>query len=455
MQITVSNLVKIENATRAVSDYCDKNLWLKNPEYCSKRRLGIWTGATPERLYLYERDGNTLYIPIGLFAQLKPLIPKEILQKTVVSLADESRVDFGGIDFNLYDYQQTAVEKMLGAGFGILHSRAGSGKTQMGLALATRLGYKTLWLTHTNDLLNQSYERAKMYIDESRLGKITAGRVELGDITFATVQTMSRLDLSNYRYRFNTVIVDECHRICGTPSKMGRFAKILNNLAARHKYGLSATVHRADGMEMSIVAYVGGVRYSVPEEAVRVMSVSVERLDTGITPEDLEDFTDFDGTLIWSKYVSALSACKKRTEVLAGRIKALVAGGRSVLVLSDRIQLLEDIDSRIRGEILTGRTKADDRAEIIERVKNGRSKLLLSTYSLAKEGLDIPRLDTLVMATPVKDYAVTVQSAGRIARMAENKLPPLVLDAVDRDKKSEELYRKRCTHYRKEGYLCR
>ncbi len=454
MRITISNNVKIEEATEELAEYCANNLWVSNPEYYSKKRMGIWTGSTPERLYLYERDGNTLYVPIGLFVELKHLIPHEIRHQATISLADEAVVDFGNVDFGLYDYQRTAVKKMAKAGFGILHSKAGSGKTQMGLALAVGLGYKTLWLTHTQDLLNQSYLRAAKYVDKSRLGKITAGKVELSDITFATVQTMAKLDLTDYRYRFNTVIVDECHRICGSPSRMGQFSKILNNLAARHKYGLSATVHRADGTEKSIVAYVGPVRYSVPDEAIadKVMNVKVEKICTGITPDNLEDFTDFDGTLVWSSYISALADCVKRKLILVQKIARLIAEGRTVLVLSDRIRLLESIDKIIHGEILTGQTKRKDRERIITDMQQGRSKLLLSTYSLAKEGLDIPCLDTLVMATPIKDYAVVIQAAGRVARVCKGKKPPLVIDVVDCDKKSEQLYKKRCTHYRKEGY---
>ena len=452
MQIILSNCAKIENATEDIKEYCKRNFWMDNPEYYSKERLGIWVGDTPKKLYLYETDKDAVIVPIGLFDHLKQFFSRFDINKTEIRLADDKKVDFAGADFGLYDYQEKAVYEMLSAGYGILHSKAGSGKTQMGLAIAVKLGYKTLWLTHTADLLRQSYERAVQYIPKDRLGKITAGKVELNDITFATVQTMHNLNLDAYKYCFNTIIVDECHRVCGSPSKLGQFAKILNSLAARHKYGLSATVHRSDGTEKAMFAYLGDVRYSVPDEAVadRVMPVKVKRFDTGIAL-DPEIYTDFDGTIIWSKYISALAEDDKRRLKLVKTIAEQLREGRCVLVLSDRICLLEKLKTMIGGWILTGKTARDNRRAIIEDIKSGRGKILLSTYSLAKEGLDIPCLDTLVMATPVKDYAVVIQAVGRIARVCEGKKDPIVVDVVDADGKSEQLFKKRCTHYRKEG----
>ena len=89
----------------------------------------------------------------------------------------------------------------------------------MGIALAAALGRKTLWVTHTQDLLTQSKARAEQYLPEESLGTITAGKVRIGShVTFATVQTLSKLDLTQYRNTWDVVIVDECHRLAGSPN---------------------------------------------------------------------------------------------------------------------------------------------------------------------------------------------------------------------------------------------
>ena len=177
---------------------------------------------------MYSENCNDLIIPIGLFSKIKNKFNLSIYKKQV-SLADDKKFNFKS-DINLHDYQQVAVYEMIKKGYGILIAPTGSGKTQIGIALACKLGYKTLWITHTKDLLKQSYDRAKQYIDDKYLGTITDGKINIKDgITFATVQTLSEQDLHSLKYEFNTVIVDECHRLAGTPTKLKQFSKIVNN----------------------------------------------------------------------------------------------------------------------------------------------------------------------------------------------------------------------------------
>ena len=66
-------------------------------------------------------------------------------------------------------------------------------------------------------------------------------------------------------------------------------------------------------------------------------------------------------------------------------------------------------------------------------MKNGQARILFATYQLAKEGLDIPRLDRLVLATPTRNKVIVQQSIGRIQRPAPGKTEALVLDIVFTD----------------------
>ena len=102
----------------------------------------------------------------------------------------------------------------------------------------------------------------------------------------------------------------------------------------------------------------------------------------------------------------------------------------------------------IDGKMTSKKAKAE-RDQAIEDMRQGRKKYLFATYSLAKEGLDIPRLERLYLTTPQKDYAVITQSIGRIARTFEGKAEPVALDFVDDAGYLVRAYKKRCTAYRK------
>ena len=454
--MTVGNQLRIQEPTADLLDWCKKNMVLANPDYAKKVRMHLWLGNTPQKLYLMQWDGDTLVLPYGCLNTVLSMGECEVIN----DLPSPKKVDFG-CSVPLYDYQEAAKEAMLKAYYGILQSPAGSGKTQVGIALAAALGRKTLWLTHTIDLLKQSKNRAEQYMSPSLTGTIAEGRVQIGKaITFATVQTMCNLDLGRYRDVWDCIIVDECHRVAGTPTSVTQFSKVLNSLAARHKYGLSATVHRADGMIAATYALLGQIAYQVPDAAVaeKVMTVSVLPRPThqGLSRE----FLDTDGTIVYAKLVNFLADRYDRNELIAADL--VENRDHYNLILSDRLSHLEylmkhlphdlrDQAVMVDGKMTSKKAKAM-REQAIEDMRQGRKRYLFATYSLAKEGLDIPRLDRLYLATPQKDYAVITQSIGRIARTFEGKAEPVVYDYVDEGiQYLVRSYKKRCTTYRKAG----
>ena len=454
--MTVGNQLRIQEPTADLLGWCKKNMVLANPDYAKKVRMHLWLGNTPQKLYLMQWDGDTLVLPYGCLNTVLSMGECEVINDLPVP----KEVDFG-CSVPLYDYQEAAKEAMLKAYYGILQSPAGSGKTQVGIALAAALGRKTLWLTHTRDLLSQSKNRAEQYMSPSLTGTITEGRVQIGKaITFATVQTMCNLDLGRYRDVWDCIIVDECHRVAGTPTSVTQFSKVLNSLAARHKYGLSATVHRADGMIAATYALLGQIAYQVPDAAVseKVMTVSVLPRPThqGLSRE----FLDTDGTIIYAKLVNFLADRYDRNKLIAADL--VENRNHYNLILSDRLSHLEylmkhlphdlrDQAVMVDGKMTSKKAKAM-REQAIEDMRQGRKRYLFATYSLAKEGLDIPRLDRLYLATPQKDYAVITQSIGRIARTFEGKAEPVVYDYVDEGiQYLVRSYKKRCATYRKCG----
>lgn len=450
----IGSRLRITNPSPDMVDWCKKHLEIPNPEYQKKARMNLWLGDTPRTLVMYEVDGDSVIIPFGCLRSILPLLEGDVKKL----FTKQVKVDYKGAKVPLYDYQEEAVGAMIINHYGILQSPAGSGKTQIGIALACSMRLKTLWLTHTKDLLTQSKNRAAQYIDKSLLGTITEGKVNIGEtMTFATIQTMYKVDLNQYRDTWDCIIVDECHRVAGTPTAVTQFSKVLNTLRARHKYGLSATVHRADGLIKATYAMLGHVIYTVPDEAVksRVMMVDVQPKGTGVKLDSA--FLNSDGTINYCKMITYLTTHTDRNQIIMNDL----VGNREHynLILSERVDHLKllyeglppDLKSQaavIDGSMTTKKKKAE-REQAIEDMRTGKKRYLFASYSLAKEGLDIPRLDRLYLTTPQKDYAVIVQSVGRIARTFEGKEQPIAYDYVDFIRSLEKSFKKRCTSYRK------
>ena len=401
MKVAIGSQIRISKPKPELVKWCQKELTLDNPQYAKLVRMNKWVGNTPKTVRLYEWDGDILVLPFGCMDKVEEFCDKRNDMRFVMLAPKMVWYD---ADIPLYDYQQDAVKQALSVYHGIIQAPAGSGKTQMGIALAAALGRRCLWLTHTADLLNQSKERAEQYIDKKLIGTITEGKVQIGKgITFATIQTMSKIYLQSYHDTWDVVIVDECHRCAGSPTSVTMFSKVLNSLAARHKYGLSATVHRADGLIKATFALIGDVCHIVPEAAVadRIMKVTVCPVSTGISPT--MEVLDTDGTLVYAKLISYLAECEARNQLIVDKL--VENADHSNLILSDRLEHLRTLmdmlpeDLQRYAVIIDGKMQSkkakEQRQLALQQMRRGEKRYLFATYALAREGLDIPRLDRL------------------------------------------------------------
>lgn len=455
MNTVISNKISVSEPTADLLAWANRNLNLPNPDYTKKMRLGYSTWNTPQNLCLFERQAGKLVLPFGVLREVLPYLKQGSI---ATDFCYSGFVDYGE-SIPLYDYQQEALEAMKQAKYGMLESPAGSGKTQIGIALIQVWKTRALWLCHTQDLLRQSKERAEQYLDKRLLGTITEGKVNIGTgITFATVQTMVKLNLADYRDMWDVVIVDEAHRVSGSPTRMTQYSKVLGGLSARHKYGLTATPDRSDGLIRATKALLGEVVYKVPDEAVadKIMKVGIKAIatDRGLDAKCLNE----DGTLNYTGMITSL--CKDEMRNLLINRYLFIEKEHSCLILSDRLEQLAQIMNNlplkmrekavmIDGKMTSKKEKAL-RENALEQMRTGEKQYLFATYALAKEGLDIPRLDRLFLATPVKYNATVIQSIGRIARTFEGKENPICYDFIDNGiGYCVKAYKERCRHYRK------
>lgn len=457
MKTIISNRITVVDPSDEIVSWAKDHLRFPNPEYEKKQRMGFWLGRTPKELRLYEWNGNSLVLPFGVCRDIMSIIKHG---EVVTGFLQDEDIDYGE-PVPLYDYQQEAAQNMVSSKYGILKSKAGSGKTQIAIGMIKLIRRKALWLCHTRDLLIQSKERAERYMDKSLIGTITEGKVNIGSgVTFATIQTMSNLDLGLYKDYWDTIIIDECHRVGSSATTFTRYERVLNNLAARHKYGLTATPERSDGLIKATFAFLGNVVWEVPEEKIadKIMRATIRKVptSTSITEECLNT----DGTIDYTKLIHHLTTDTNRCQLIANKI--VEEKDHSCLILSERLEHLETIRSMLPKDMkeksafingkMTSKKAKEEREQAIEDMRSGKKKYLFASYSLAKEGLDIPNLDRLFMASPVKFSSVVIQSVGRIERTSEGKESAIAYDFVDENIGfCERAFRERKRHYRKNG----
>ena len=210
MNIVIANKIYVYGADYAFKRFLESNYVIDNPEYITRVRLNKWIGNTPKKLHLYKDcGGGDFVIPYGCLQAIYIYLLHCTDMRTVSiesRLNRDADADWEGNDFILRDYQRQAVNAMIIYRFGILKAPCSSGKTIMGHMLAKATGKRTLWLTHTTALLEQSKKIGQIIlgVEDGRVGVVTDGKVNWGDtITYATVQTLVKVDPKEYAKRLS------------------------------------------------------------------------------------------------------------------------------------------------------------------------------------------------------------------------------------------------------------
>lgn len=452
VRVIVANNIKILNPTNDMVAWAQEKLVLDNPDYLSRIKLNKWVGNISPYIRLYQVIGDNLVIPFGCLRDFHKLFGNRVQYEPRF----EPRRAISYIsNINLYDYQEKTIQATLEAKNGIIVMPCGSGKTQTAIEIIARLGGSVLWLTHTQDLLNQSKLRAESVLDtDATFGTITGGKINIGTgITFATVQTMCQLDLAEYRDVWDIIVVDECQHCCGSPTRVTQFYKVVNSLSARYKIGLTATPKRADGLHESMFALLGGIIHEVSREevAAHTCPIRVMPIYTEYVP-DYEAVLSGDGTLDYNALTTDLVENKQRFKEVIDFVNLL---GSSILVLGSRVEYLQRLEAEFEGRSIClsgmGQSKKAkaERKEALRKLNDGELDAVFATYALAREGLDVPSLKYVVFSTPVKDEITVIQSAGRVGRKADGKEIGTVIDFIDDFSLFKRYANKRKGYYRK------
>ena len=422
MKAVVSNRIYMDIDPQAFNAL-DKALTYKIDSYRSD--------VAPTMIKNVRKIRNGLVsIPVGRF----DLIPEgyEIKDKRVLL-----PVDFPKFGFDLRESQQDVYDAI--EDNAIINAFVSWGKTFTALAVAAKLGQKTLVVTHTVSLRTQ-WEKEIRKVFGIEPGIIGSGKYDISPpIVVGNIQTLYKLR-GKIEKEFGTIIIDECHHI-----PANTFSKLVDASYARYKIGLSGTVQRKDGKHIIMPDYFGHTKFTPPKE--NYMEPTIEVIQTKIR--------FMDGAKIpWANRINDLVRQEEYGKLICFLAAAYRKQGHKVLLLSDRVYFLKRVKETLgeHCELITGEVPLAEREKKIERVQSGKVDILLGTQSIFSEGISVNPLSCLILATPVSNTPLLTQLVGRVIREYPGKIDPVVVDINLKGKTAEKQAKLRLGHYLQQGY---
>ena len=376
----------------------------------------------------FIKDG-LISIPMGR----EDLIPSdyEIVDKRVVM-----ETELPDFKFDLRPSQKVVHDEVNDNA--IINAWVSWGKTFTGLAIAKKLGQKTLVVTHTTNLRNQ-WEKEVQKCFGIQAGRIGSGQLNLdAPICVGNIQTLYRR-MDDIKQLFGTVILDEMHHV-SSPT----FTRIIDEMPARYKIGLTGTLERKDGRHVVFRDYFGHNVMKPPKEnylipKVHIIKSDIRFLDGAYTP--------------WAERINHLAYNEEYVHSVSMIAAKYAAQGHKVLVVSDRVAFLKAC-ARLCGDkavSITGDMEFADREKTMEQIK-GDKNILFGTQSIFSEGISLNDLSCLVLGTPVNNEPLLTQLIGRVIRDKEGKKQPIVVDIHLKGKTAARQANARLGYYMKQDY---
>jgi superfamily II DNA or RNA helicase len=341
---------------------------------------------------------------------------------------------------NYYGFELDGNHRYLLGDFTVTHN------TVMGIKLITLIKKKTLIIVHKGFLSDQWIERIKEFCPDAKIGLIQGQIIDIEnkDIVIGMLQSLSMKEYPQDLFKsFGFLILDEVHHISSET-----FSRAMQKIVTKHSLGLSATMNRKDGLSFVFKMFLGDVVHKEKRDdgtQVLVKAIKYNNPD----PEYNEVEYDFRGNVKFSTMISKVGEYNNRSEFILSVIKNELEKNpnQQILFLAHRKSLLTYMFKAIEhrniasvGFYIGGMKERD--------LKESENKtIILATFQMAEEGLDIKTLSSLVLATPKTDI---VQAVGRILRIKHEA--PLIIDIVDSHEIFEKQFNKRRAFYIKNKY---
>lgn len=400
-------------------------------------------------------------LPLVQDAAARDNIKIELLDKRVARITPDPNADLSW----LRDYQLEAVEACARMKRGIVRSPTASGKGDMIVGLVKKLPGHWLFLVHRETLVSQQSKRYTRLTGKPA-NEITGGDAGSWNIingfNAMTLQSLAAGIRSNKDAvkaalaKLDGIIVDECHV---APADV--YYSAIQSCPAEYRLGFSGTpLDRGDNRSLMAIACLGKVIYSIKPQLL------IERgylAAPNITMATVKQQSSFKGGPTMAArsraYHDAYDELIMDSEVRNSAIVELAkAAAKPCMVFVQKIDHGRVLSSMLRAagvatEFVWGEKKKEHREASVERLERGDSEVLVASV-VFQEGVDIPNLASVVIASGGKSVIAALQRVGRGMRTDQGrKVTFEVYDILDLGSGMMERHsRRRMNTYVREGY---
>ena len=406
--------------------------------------MGSPMGNNQPTFPAYRESSNKMYVPHYYGVEnFGP--PKEY------KISEGSNTDLsfsGSLRENQKLVVDTYVNHVINCGFGggLLELPCAYGKTVLSLNIISRLKKKTFIIVHKEFLMNQWIERIQQFLPKARVGKIQGQIIDVDDkdIVIGMLQSLSMKEYPASIFEsFGLTIIDEVHHISSEV-----FSNSLFKLVTKYMLGLSATMNRKDGTTHVFKMFLGDVVFKGKRDEEH--DVIVRGIEYKVNDDEFNEVKlDYRGKVAYSTMISKLCEYNRRSEFILKVLCDMLQENPSqqIMILAHNKNILKYLHDAIlhRNMATVGYYIGGMKEQALKETEG--KKIVIATYSMAAEALDIKTLTTLIMATPKTDIE---QSVGRILRDKHSN--PIVVDIIDSHQTFKNQWQKRKTFYKKENY---
>lgn len=385
--------------------------------------------------------------------------------KDQVALTDGEPLDVSlrqttaaGQPLQIREYQTGAARALVGdkgpgTGFGTIVLPCGAGKTIVGMTIMDMLKTSTLIITTNISAVHQWIDELldKTNLTRDKIAEYSGESKTIKQVTVATYQVLTwRPDKEGPYPHFSIfherpwglIIYDEVHML---PAPVFR---VVADLQAVRRVGLTATLVREDGCEGYVFSLVGPKRYDVPwKELERDRWIATaECVEIRI---DLPAYQEIDYAVAGTREKHKIASMNpEKLPVVSQIIKKFPDD--KILVIGQYLQQLDEIVKELGCPIITGKTPTIERDRIYNDFREGKIRVLVVS-KVANFAIDLPDASLAIQVSGTfGSRQEEAQRLGRILRPKERKSRFFTL--ITRNTVEEEFGSNRQKFLAEQGY---